>query len=155
MNKLKKATLIVLILTSFSLWGCKTSQSKINNENTENKPVMDLSKAQSETIHDESPVNNQDESFRLIVSFISIGEGPDFKSKAAMDNVLIKWESRLGQKIDFEQVPWGREGEVDYCFQLKTLSSIQQSELITELRSAIGGSQLVQFAENQKCTHKR
>jgi hypothetical protein len=54
-----------------------------------------------------------------------------------------------------ESFPWGREGEVDYCFQLSELNNSDQQSFINEIKSSIGTSKLVQVAENQPCIHKR
>jgi hypothetical protein len=49
-----------------------------------------------------------------------------------------------------EAVPWGREGEVDFCFRLSELSSEDQASFINEMKKAMEGRKLIQFAENQE-----
>ena len=93
--------------------------------------------------------------YRFIVSFISIGEGTDRTGRETMDGVLASWEKKKGGSIAFEAVPWGREGEADFCFNLKELTSNEQEMFISDMKTAFKGRSLVQMSENQPCTHKR
>jgi hypothetical protein len=92
---------------------------------------------------------------RLIVSFISIGEGTDPEARRIMDGVLDKWAKKAGKPIASEAIPWGREGEVDFCFYLKELSSGDQALFVKEMKEAMEGRNLIQFAENQESRNKR
>ena len=147
-NKMK------LISGSVIVWmlaiGCTTSQPAATVAKDETAP-RDPAKDRAETVEDEP----QSTKYRLIISFISIGEGPDFNAKSGMDRIVAAWEQKKGAVLKQEQYPWGREGEVDYCFQLLELTSNEQQLFIQEITSSIGTSKLVQISENQPCMHKR
>lgn len=104
---------------------------------------------------DQNMQNAKDTPYRFIVSFISIGEGTDRNAKEILDATLYNWKTSQKKEIVYEKVPWGREGEVDFCFQLKELSAEQQVQFINELKEKFKGHDLVQFAENEPCRHKR
>jgi hypothetical protein len=93
--------------------------------------------------------------YRFIVSFISIGEGTDRNGRETLDGVLASWEKKKGAPVAFESVPWGREGEVDFCFNLKELSKKEQELFIADMKTAFNGRSLIQMTENQPCVHKR
>lgn len=99
--------------------------------------------------------NQMQNNYRFIVSFISIGEGTDRNGRETLDGVLASWEKKKGAPIAFESVPWGREGEVDFCFNLKELSKKEQELFVADMKSAFNGRSLIQMTENQPCVHKR
>lgn len=150
------------ILIFFSLVACKTQQnntgSDTKTQNTvvttgvENAPVSDA----AETAPDKQTQAQslKDMKYRFIVSFISIGEGTDRNAKAVFETVLQKWQDK-GQKIDYISAPWGREGEVDFCFPLAELSESEKGLFISEMRERLKSSSLVQFFENETCRHIR
>lgn len=150
MNQLNQK-LNKVLLVSIILWtACGTTQNGISDDMKEVAP-RDPAKERSETVEDEM----QAIKYRLIVSFISIGEGPDFNAKQSLDKIISDWENRIGGKIEAEQYPWGREGELDICYQLKDLNVDQQIAFITQIKDVVGASKLVQISENQPCLHKR
>jgi len=121
------------------------SKSKLVHVN-ENSPCNH--KGQGQPI-DPNVITDPDK-YRLVVSFYSIGEGIDSKNKENFD-VFLKNRS---QKIIFEQTPWGREGEVDYCFKLNELTSPEQTDFVKKAKEILGKSTLVRINENEKCVHK-
>ncbi|MFM7175992.1 MAG: hypothetical protein ACKO0X_01050 [Bacteroidota bacterium] len=146
-----KAIIISSILVCLVILGCGSTQNTTANESA---PVVprDPAKERAETVEDEQQAAMK---YRLIVSFISIGEGPDFNAKTGLDRVIADWEKQKGKALKQEQYPWGREGEVDYCFQLSELNSADQQSFINDIKASIGTSKLVQVSENQPCMHKR
>ena len=100
-------------------------------------------------------VSKAGDKYRFIISFISIGEGTDQKAKEMMDRNLKNWKDKTGKELEVESVIWGREGEVDYCFQLKELNEKQQVEFVQEMKKTFEGKDLVQITENEPCVHKR
>jgi DNA gyrase/topoisomerase IV subunit B len=138
-------------LVSLAIVGCGSSQNTTASDSSQ-VISRDLSKERAETVEDEQQTAMK---YRLIVSFISIGEGPDFNAKTGLDRVIADWEKQKGLILKQESFPWGREGEVDYCFQLSELNNSDQQSFINEIKSSIGTSKLVQITENQPCIHKR
>ncbi len=95
------------------------------------------------------------ERYRLIVSFVSFGEGTDLKAGDEFKAFLHDYRERTGRKVKSEEAAWGREGEVDYCFRLEELPAAEQAEFIAALKDRLSFSELVQFAENEICSNLR
>ena len=88
---------------------------------------------------------------RLIISFISIGQGTDQSLKEKFDKMI----SDHPKKPKYDEAHWGREGEVDYCFGLGELSEKEQAEFVSKSKEIAGASKLVILSENAPCTHKK
>lgn len=130
----------LLVICSFVVASCGTSK-----ESAANEKVTD-----SSSKNNTMTAPGQDNKYRLIVSFISIGEGTDPDARKVMDGVIENWNQKTGKTIAMEPMPWGREGEVDFCFRLAELSSEDQVSFISEMKKAMEGRKLIQFAENQE-----
>lgn len=87
-----------------------------------------------------------DEKVRLVVSFISQGEGIDRKTNEA----FVAWVKQKGN-IAYDANNWGREGEINYCFALDNLSPAEQDKFVEEARAQLNGRPLVKFNENTSC----
>jgi hypothetical protein len=68
---------------------------------------------------------------------------------------LADFNAENDKKLEPEIVPWGREGEVDYHFITKNLSTTQKKNLSTKIKEAIGSSDTVFIMFNKKAVHKR
>lgn len=88
---------------------------------------------------------------RFIVSFYSPGNGIDRKAKSQFDKFLKEYSTTL----DFTTTRWGREGEIDYCFDLEELDTEKQAAFITEVKDLLAASKKVRFAENETCRNAR
>ena len=88
---------------------------------------------------------------RLVVSFTSICCGIDREAKEKLDDFITKYEKTNGKQLATSSVKWGREGEIDYCLKLSELSRKQQKTFISQVRSLIGKSKLVEIRENAEC----
>ena len=91
----------------------------------------------------------------LSVSFISIGSGTDKKARQEYDQYIIQYEQKNKIKLNYEIIPWGREGENDYCFKLNELNKQQQDQFITETKEILKNSSLVRYSENSINKHKK
>jgi len=157
--------LVALLLAA----GCSSS----NNQSAGNQKPAESTQATTatattgstpettETISHDSmttaKVNAQtnDNNYRLIVSFISIGEGTDIKAHENFDAFMSSWQTENNKTLVVDKVPWGREGEVDYCFKLNELDKDSQAKFVSKVQDAVKDSKLVQISENQPCMHKR
>jgi len=145
----QKSFFILAIIGFITFVGCKPgNQASTNSEANHSKK----SKA-TETVETTNP--DAPGTSRLIVSFISIGEGADFSAKDSMDTYIAAYQTESKKQLTFESVPWGREGEFDYCFTLKELSAKEQVKFIEGLRAHLKFSELVQISENQPCKQRR
>src|SRR6478736_8194715 len=67
----------------------------------------------------------------LVVSFISIGAGTDYKAKQKLDLYVKDFEQTEHVQLNVEVKHWGKEGETDYTYDLKNLSK-KQCKAFTE-----------------------
>ncbi len=156
-----KYTIIVVCLSS--LFSCNSSKQSTKEEpkpNTVNQaapPATIINNDQQEVAALNKDTMPKPKAFvyRFIVSFISIGEGTDLNAKKMLDEHLVQWRNKSAREIHYEEVPWGREGEVDFCFPLIELNQSQQTQFISELKSKYNNNRLVELAENEACPHKR
>ncbi len=126
--KKKNHILIVCVMLCFGAFSCKSSKSTATTAKVTSA-----------------------ENYRLVISFISIGTGIDGDSHDA----IKKFIADHAKKPAVETFRWGREGEVDYCLQLKELSSKEQKAFVEEIKKLAGKSELVQISENAPCVHKK
>ena len=124
----------------------ETAAPTPNNSQTADDNSMNFEK---------NTADSQNQNYRLIVSFISIGEGIDPKGREMLDNKVKSWDSEKGEPVQMEIVPWGREGEADFCFSLKELTPKEQEAFVKEIKTMYKDNSLVQITENQPCAHKR
>jgi hypothetical protein len=122
-------------IISLSLFSCKSKKQS----NT-------VSEIKTETNTTNTNQRLENGSYRLIVSFISIGTGVDGEAY----NKLEKFIKEHPKSPSFEQKRWGREGEVDFMFTLKEFKANEQLKFISDLKVAIGKSDRVLYKENEK-----
>lgn len=93
----------------------------------------------------------KEEKFPLVLSFYSIGTGVDRKHLRKFNEFLETYQPKLNPIVS----PWGREGEVDFCFKLSELSTKQHSQFVKQVREQLKDCKLVHIYENAPCVHKR
>mgnify|MGYP006902761593 FL=1 len=108
-----------------------------------------LLKGEKDTDSVEEVVN--EETSRFIVSFYSPGNGIDRPAKTKFDKFLGDFEPA----ITYSTTRWGREGEVDYCFDLEELNAEEQEAFIEEVKQLLAKSKKVRFSENELCRSER
>lgn len=97
----------------------------------------------------------KDKTQRLVISFTSICCGIDHEAKQKLDDFIKQYEKAKGKPLTKSAVHWGKEGEIDYCLQLSELSRKQQKTFISQVRSLIGKSKLVDIKDNAACQSGR
>lgn len=98
----------------------------------------------------------KEDTYRVIVSFISKGEGPDAKTQAALESYLITFAKKIKKDaITYDKFPYGKEGEMDYCFYCKEMKKGQQKDFVAGLTNLTKEAPLVLVKENAVCAHKK
>jgi len=92
---------------------------------------------------------------QFTVSFISIGAGTDVSAKTAYDTYIENFAKQNKVKLIYDKVNWGREGEMDYCFDLSPLKADVKALFIEETKRLLASSKLVRYAENTSCRSPR
>lgn len=102
-----------------------------------------------------SGTNQEKIVYDMILTFISKGEGIDHKLQEKVDNAIIAFNTKHKTNIVPEKLGWGREGERDYNFILKNLSTALQKEFIKSIENLTANTDMVNITFNQESVHKR
>ena len=86
------------------------------------------------------------------VSFRSIGSGIDRKSYKLFLLFIEQFENDEKVKLTYEQIFWGREGEMDYCFHYSNLTESQIIKFEKEIKELFIESKSVYYSKE---TEKR
>lgn len=92
---------------------------------------------------------------RLVVTFFSIASGVDFKAVVGFEEFIGEYAAEQGFTVDYEKTHWGREGETDFCLELKELTPEQQTDFVSQARKRLETAEHVSIYENQACKHRR
>lgn len=103
--------------------------------------------------HSKNASKTTDDKCRLIVSFISKGQGTG--GTATMDSVIAVYSKKKGFKLAYDKYPWGREGECNYCFKMAGMKASKQQEFVDAIKNATKNSELIIVTENAVSTHKK
>ena len=172
MKKIMSSALMLAIL--IAAVSCKSSKKNPNTNVVEEVKLSDAA-VQTEPVEvtyadpkqqkaheanmakEEAPVVEKEKiiSYPLSVSFFSIGTGTDGPMMQRFKDFITKYNKEYNVELVYELNNWGREGEVDFCFQLTELSSNQQAEFIGKSQKLLAESKLVHVAENAQCHPKR
>jgi len=127
---------------------CKQS-SQVNSDGSQKKKDEVISSPGNDSV--KAAANN----YRLTISFNSIGAGIDYKTKEKYDAFIKEYEKQNKVNISFEITPWGKEGEIDYCFLLKELAPDMQLDFIKRSKEISGASKTIGVEENSPCRYKK
>jgi hypothetical protein len=107
-------------------------------------------KARNTGIVDPIPAVEDTNATRLVVSFISKGEGIDYKTKDEFE----KWLGMRGN-VTWETTSWGREGEVNFCFRLSNMQTREQDIFVRDVRTFFTDKELVLVSEWAPCDRRK
>ena len=160
---------ITLMVVAFA---CKSAQkNKHTNVVEEVKPPAPAPAAtvpsetnQTDPVLPEEPVSKkaentsedgQDLIYAFTASFYSIGEGTDGNAINSFKSYIETFNKSENVVLAYVTTPWGREGEVDYCFVLEELSGKQRAKFIEGAKKLFTEKSLVHLNENGRCHPKR
>ena len=106
-------------------------------------------------MHTKSSSNQDKTIYDMIITFISKGEGIDHKLQAKIDETIETFNKKHKTTVIPEKLGWGREGETDYNFVFKNLSTPLQKELIKSIEALTSNTDMVTITFNQESVHKR
>lgn len=75
------------------------------------------------------------------ISLYSKGEGIDHEAKNMVDNTIAIYHKK-GHEINYTATHWGREGEIDYCFNLQNLDPSVYKSFWIELNNLLKDRQV-------------
>lgn len=94
--------------------------------------------------------SNADQYFT--VSLYSTGTGIEMGTKNIIAETIKSYQKK-GYEINYSATPWGREGEVDYCFELQKLDNKVYEAFFNELSTLLKDKQ-VHIKEKAICKTK-
>jgi hypothetical protein len=99
--------------------------------------------------------SKEPDTFRVVVSMISIGEGTDPDGPSKLEKFLKQYHTETGTTVSYSMQPWGREGEVDYNFPLRGMTAAEQADFVSRLQAAMKDEKLIRVTENKANRFKR
>jgi hypothetical protein len=151
-------SILILISALFlSASSCKTKENSTGGASAETKPAATSpatpATSNPQTVNTTKSWTREEakagpDNFRLVVSFISIGAGTDPDAKQSLDKYIAEFKTRTGKMPAYVMIPWGREGEVDCCFNMDELTASEQGDFIAGLRNTMKSRELIQINEN-------
>lgn len=139
----------IILLSFYSCTGCKHKEKVSTTTITTTTKTTDT--PVNVTVVPADTMKVKPGNVRMLVSFISIGAGTDYKTREKYDAYIEK----MAKKPAFDKAAWGREGEVDYCFPLTDLSAQEVADFVLSTKEMMKDNSLVIISENVPCTHKR
>lgn len=87
----------------------------------------------------------------LVVSFYSIGMGVNHQAVNIMNHIIEEYKNTKNVDIPVNKIPWGREGEIDYCIDIQSIGEKDQKEFINKVHSLLDSQNWVRIKENAQC----
>lgn len=154
---------IIFLILTFTFQGCKPQKNNpVVAEQSETVKTSFQSNAQELIMEKPAEQSNMNEAISqpktntdmdtiqlYWVSFYSIGGGIEI-SKAESFNALMQ-ELEADGTVKVERVPWGREGELDFCIDFLKLDSKRKEEIIQQIQSKLRGAKHVHQKLNGEC----
>ena len=94
------------------------------------------------------------DTYRLIVSFISKGQGVDKTTFNAFESLIVTFNEKNNVKLVYDKYTWGKEGEFDCCFKMNDVKKGKQEDFVTAVKNVTKNSTSVIIKENEVCSHK-
>lgn len=92
---------------------------------------------------------------KYTISFSSKGEGYDADAKQAIIKFIKDYELKKDVALKYFEIPWGKEGEFDMCFNLDNMGPHVRKDFATKMNKFIVKYPLVQGITNQPCRSNR
>ena len=161
---MKSAQALLISITISGMIACKSNQKTTadapatttstvpvanNSQTVANNPLTIPNKVRVQTDSVTPAI------YRVAVSFISFGAGTDPDGRPMLDTYVQQYMDASEKKIVYDAHPWGREGEVDFCFTLDNLTAEEQKIFIEGLKSTFKGRELVHVEENKTNNYRR
>ena len=152
--------IIGFVVLAISLNACKSSKNSSDDANKSETEIVESTPSNptrplvSMEVWTREQAMAGPDTFRLVVSFISIGAGTDPEAKAILEAYVYDYKLKNNKVVSYYMIPWGREGEVDCCFTLDELNASEQNNFIDGLNKVIQGKELIQITENMKSRFK-
>lgn len=133
---------IIILLAVLALGACKSKKVQAGD-------------TASASTTDAAPPQALNDSIRLTVSFYSPGSGINYLAARKLDSFITNYQSSNNVTVNYEKIPWGREGEVDYCFNLNSLGAKLSADFKAQVKKLLKDEDRINYKENEPCREKR
>ncbi|HNQ12319.1 MAG TPA: hypothetical protein PKH65_02155 [Bacteroidia bacterium] len=132
--------ILMLLISTLMIFGtaCKSNKDAGKSNEVEKNESMNEKNIQK---------------YPLLLSFISIGTGVDYKAKEMLDVYIGEFNKGYNKEISFETRQWGREGEYDLLFNLDNLDAEQKEKFISDIRNLFSSNELVKIKLDSSPEH--
>ena len=137
--------------TSTSTTVTETGTGTTNNTNTTTVTASGTDTVTTTVVVNNPPADTTEELYRISISFISRGEGIDYKTQETFEN----WLKEHPKHPAYVVTNWGREGETNYCLKLNELSTREQEIFVRDVRTMLADNKLVIVDEHVPCKGRR
>lgn len=151
-------SILLFAAATISLNACKPKE-KLTEENAvqgSTTTTNAVTSSPSTNNHTKPKSENRSESADTLkrhwVSFYSIGGGIESQLAEQFNGLLQKMETEGRVKV--ERVPWGREGEVDFCIELLANNPGQKREALREIQEKLKEAKRVHQKVNGECRRR-
>ncbi len=83
---------------------------------------------------------------QLSVNFISVGSGIDTKANAQLRDCIAKFQQDNRLSLEYNVKPCGKEGEIEYVFNLKKLQKKQRKTFQDTVREMFKENKMVKVS---------
>lgn len=92
---------------------------------------------------------------KYTLSFTSKGEGYDAVARQEVTKFIKEYELKKDVALKYFEIPWGREGEFDMCFNLDNMSKSVRKDFAHKMDKFITKYPLVKSITNEPCRSNR
>lgn len=147
--------IIILLTTAVFLSGtCKTKQ-KANEQPVINTVENNTALQNSDVVLLKVPEKDTAAVAKFTVVFFSIGEGTDSEERNSFENFVDEFQKENKFIFNMKKIPWGREGEVDYCFIFDNVTEEMKNKFVNKVKEMLSTNKLVHLFENKDCRQPR
>ena len=151
-----------ILILSIAIFSCDSNNSGENSAAAQDSSAIPVASTSRITVTDTSQPEharnsdeknlpqNDAEKVRLVVSFVSRGEGIDLQTKTTFEQWLA-----TKKNVTWNVQPWGREGELNYCFPLNNMKASEQDAFVKEVQQQLAGRSMVFVNEWTWCDNYR
>jgi hypothetical protein len=143
---MKNYLYIIIVFFLFASYACR-HKKEVVQITTITVPAQQVNSAPPNVIPDTATKSRL---CRLVLSFYSIGEGPDMDAYRKMQVYIDDYQQQHHVSINTERHPWGREGEMNICVRLNQLTEQDQRTFIDSLKMSLSSARWIHYFENQE-----
>lgn len=130
---------------------CLVSSCKTQKETSKTVTIMPPPPPPPPPKDDGDSPKGEPMTYRLTISFYSIGTGIDSEHH----DKFVEFLNNFKPVLLYDKAGWGREGEVDYCFFLRELKPKEQETFVADVKKLLEKCERFHLEEFKPCKNKK